>query len=167
MYLVGITVWRRPPVLEVSALVLGDFTRNTDGAAAVGDSGREVVNWRRFVVTGQTTLVVLACKGKQNTCKLQRYNCTYHGLGYEATVLICICNLSIEINQPSCGSYALMCLMWCLESLSMAFSMSVKPPASRMDLVEKLVWAPAPFQSPWKLNETTFNKPIQFKTTYR
>ena len=61
---VGVAVGRRPPVLEVSALGLGDLSRDSDGAAAVGDAGGEVVDRRRLVTTGQTTLVVLACGTK-------------------------------------------------------------------------------------------------------
>ena len=41
-----------------------------------------------------------------------------------------------------------MCRIWCLESLSIARSISVNPPSSLIFKVEKLVCAPAPFQSP-------------------
>jgi len=43
-YLVWVAVGRRPPVLEVSGLVLGDLSRDSDGAASVGDAGGEVVD---------------------------------------------------------------------------------------------------------------------------
>merc|ERR1719427_317680 len=49
-----------------------------------------------------------------------------------------------SLSLPSRGSYALMCLMWCLDRLSMAFSMAFMPPGTRMGVVEKFVWAPAP-----------------------
>lgn len=41
---VGVAVGGRPSVLEVSGLVLGDLSRDSDGAASVGDAGGEVVD---------------------------------------------------------------------------------------------------------------------------
>merc|ERR1719392_456947 len=44
-----------------------------------------------------------------------------------------------SLSLPSLGSYALMCLTWCRESLSMAASMALMPPLTLMGSVEKLV----------------------------
>lgn len=46
-----------------------------------------------------------------------------------------------------------MCLMWCLDNLSMAFSISDNPFSCLIAFVEKQVFAPVPFQSPYGLGQ--------------
>merc|ERR1719150_2395563 len=44
----------------------------------------------------------------------------------------------LSLSLPLLGSYAMMCLLWCLERLSMAASMTFIPPGFLMSSVEKL-----------------------------
>ena len=60
LYLIGVTVGRRPPVLQVSLPVFGHVPGYSDGAAAIGNASREIVNRRRLMETSQPTLVVFA-----------------------------------------------------------------------------------------------------------
>ena len=59
-YLIGVTVGRRPPVLQVSLPVFGHVPGYSDGAAAISNASREIVNRRRLMETSQPTLVVFA-----------------------------------------------------------------------------------------------------------
>mmetsp|Transcript_7557 Transcript_7557/g.21673 ORF Transcript_7557/g.21673 Transcript_7557/m.21673 type:complete len:238 (+) Transcript_7557:55-768(+) len=66
-------------------------------------------------------------------------------------------DLKVEMSQVSWSPvslcsfprpYWVICFSWVLESLSTASLMALTPPSFLMLLVEKLVWAPVPFQSP-------------------
>lgn len=61
--LVRITIGGWSTIFKVAFVVFGHVPWNADGAASVGDSGREVVNGGCFMETGKTTLVVLALVG--------------------------------------------------------------------------------------------------------
>ena len=55
----------------------------------------------------------------------------------------------LPVNRSSLPvPYWEMCSACVLDSFSMAAVMAVMPPGLRIDSVEKLVWAPVPFQSP-------------------
>jgi len=59
-HLIRIGVGSRTTIFEVTLSLFGYRTRHANTAAAVGNTGREIVNRRRFAAAGQTALVVLA-----------------------------------------------------------------------------------------------------------
>merc|ERR1719500_1428526 len=60
---IGIAVAAWSPVLQVAVTLLGHLSRDPNAAAPVCDAGREVVDRRSLVGSGQTTLVVLSLFG--------------------------------------------------------------------------------------------------------
>lgn len=55
---VGVAVGRRSAVLQVAIAIFAHLPRNPDAGAAVGDSGRELVQTRRLVPSRQSALIV-------------------------------------------------------------------------------------------------------------
>ena len=73
-----------------------------DAAAPVGHSGAEVMDAGGLVKTSQTPLIILQ----------------FYIVYFIQKYIIFLTEKSFSQHTlPSLGSYALMCLMWCLESL--------------------------------------------------
>ena len=58
--LVRIAIWGWSSIFKITAFLLSDIPRNTDGTSSVSYTSREIVNGRGFMKTGQTTFVVFS-----------------------------------------------------------------------------------------------------------
>lgn len=62
-HIVRIAVRAGTTILKVAFAVIGNTTRNSNGACTIGNSGTKVLDVACFVVTGQPSCVVLALFG--------------------------------------------------------------------------------------------------------
>jgi len=60
---VRIAVGRRSAIFQISAFLLSTISWNSNGAATIGHTSREIVNGRSLMKTSQTPLVILAFIG--------------------------------------------------------------------------------------------------------
>ncbi|TNN49789.1 hypothetical protein EYF80_040013 [Liparis tanakae] len=126
----------RTAVLEVALLVLPDQARNANAGAPIGHAGREGVDARGFVVTGEASGIVEPPFGvvgpdvihvslRQPVDGLLNDSAKERGISKAVTKKEEFTTLKTTETRPY-------------------FS----PPSSRISLVLKLVWQPAPFQFP-------------------